>query len=63
MKVLGPAPAAVARVKNEYRYQMLVKASSRKRLGEILHELRRYAAQERWNPASLLIDVDPMTLL
>ena len=63
VKVLGPAPAAVARVKNEYRYQMLVKASSRKRLSEILHELRRFAAHERWNPASLLIDVDPMTLL
>jgi primosomal protein N' (replication factor Y) len=63
VKVLGPAPASVARLKNEYRYQMLVKASSRKRLSEILHELRRFAAHERWNPASLLIDVDPMTLL
>ena len=63
VKVLGPAPAAVARLKNEYRYQMLVKASSRKRLSEVLHDLRRFAAHERWNPASLLIDVDPMTLL
>ncbi len=63
VKVLGPAPAAVARLKNEYRYQMLIKASSRKRLSEVLNVLRRFAAQERWNPASLLIDVDPMTLL
>jgi primosomal protein N' (replication factor Y) len=63
IKVLGPAPASVARLKNEYRYQMLVKASSRKRLSEVLHQLRRFAAGERWNPASLLIDVDPMTLL
>jgi primosomal protein N' (replication factor Y) len=63
IKVLGPAPAAVARIKTEYRYQMLLKASSRKRLGEILKELRRFAAAQRWNPSSLLIDVDPMTLL
>jgi primosomal protein N' (replication factor Y) len=63
VKVLGPAPAAVARLKNEYRYQMLIKASSRKRLSEVLHDLRRFAVKERWNPASLLIDVDPMTLL
>jgi primosomal protein N' (replication factor Y) len=63
IKVLGPAPAAVVRIKTEYRYQMLVKASSRKRLGEVMKELRRFAASRRWNPASLLIDVDPMTLL
>jgi primosomal protein N' (replication factor Y) len=63
VKVLGPAPAAVARLKNEYRYQMLIKASTRKRLSEVLRDLRRFAVHERWNPASLLIDVDPMTLL
>jgi primosomal protein N' (replication factor Y) len=63
VKVLGPAPAAVARLKNEYRFQMLLKTSSRARLGEILGELRHFAAAERWPAASLLIDVDPMTLL
>jgi primosomal protein N' (replication factor Y) (superfamily II helicase) len=63
VKVLGPAPAAVARLKNEYRFQMLLKTSSRARLGEILAELRRFAAAEHWPAASLLIDVDPMTLL
>jgi primosomal protein N' (replication factor Y) len=63
IKVLGPAPAAMARLKTEYRYQMLLKAPSRKRLNEVLQEVRRFAASERWNPASLLIDVDPMTLL
>jgi len=63
VKILGPAPAAVARLKNEYRFQMLIKTSSRARLGEILGELRRFAAAERWPAASLLIDVDPMTLL
>jgi primosomal protein N' (replication factor Y) len=63
IRVLGPAPAAVARVKNEFRYQMLIKAVHRKRLREILTDLRRYAQSESWNPTALLIDVDPMTLL
>ncbi len=63
VKVLGPAPAAVARVKNEYRYQMLLKTSSRARLSQILAEVRQFAAAEHWPAASLLIDVDPMTLL
>src|SRR5580704_4090959 len=63
VKVLGPAPAAVARLKNEYRFQLLLKTSSRARLSEILREVRRFAAAERWPAVSLLIDVDPMTLL
>jgi primosomal protein N' (replication factor Y) len=63
VKVLGPAAAAVARVKNEFRFQMLLKAASRKRLNEVLNELRRFAAAEKWNPATLAIDVDPVTLL
>lgn len=63
VRVLGPAAASVARLKNEYRYQMLIKASSRKMLATVLAELRAYAQAEKWNPASLVIDVDPMSLL
>src|SRR5262249_54286265 len=47
VNVLGPAPAAMARLKNEYRYQMLLKATSRKRLGEVLKQLRSYAATQQ----------------
>ena len=63
IRVLGPAAAAVARIKQEYRYQILLKAATRKRLNEILGELRRFANAEKWNPVSLVIDVDPLTLL
>jgi primosomal protein N' (replication factor Y) len=62
-KILGPAAASLARLKNEYRYQMLIKTSSRKRLNEILGQVRAFAAAEKWNPTSLMIDVDPMTIL
>ncbi|MEO8097793.1 MAG: primosomal protein N' [Acidobacteriota bacterium] len=63
VKVLGPAPAAVARVKTEYRFQVLLKTQSRVRLNEVLSEIRRFAAAEKWNPTMLAIDVDPVTLL
>jgi primosomal protein N' (replication factor Y) len=63
VKILGPAVASLARLKNEYRYQMLIKTTGRKRLNEILGEVRRFAAAEKWNPTSLVIDVDPMTIL
>jgi primosomal protein N' (replication factor Y) len=63
MKVLGPAEAPVPRLKDEYRYQLLIKAGSRKRLNELLNEIRRFAAAQKWNATSLVIDVDPISLL
>jgi primosomal protein N' (replication factor Y) len=63
VRVMGPAPAPVLRVKTEYRYQVLLKTAGRKRLSEVLGEVRRFAASEKWGPANLAIDVDPMTLL
>ena len=35
------------RLKNEFRYQLLLKASDRKKLNETLHRVRRYAAERR----------------
>jgi len=63
LKVIGPAAAAIVRVKNEYRYQMLLKSASRKVLNQAIVAIQRFAAAEKWNPANLAIDVDPVTLL
>jgi primosomal protein N' (replication factor Y) len=63
IKVLGPAEAPVPRLKNEYRYQLLIKALDRKRLNETLQVLRRYAIEHKWRSTALIIDVDPLTLL
>ena len=63
IKVLGPAEAPVPRLKDEFRYQLLIKAASRKRLNELLTMLRRTALDRKWPPTALVIDVDPITLL
>ena len=63
LKLLGPAEAPVARLKNEFRYQLLIKAASRVKLNETLQGLRRCAIEKRWSATSLIIDVDPLTLL
>jgi primosomal protein N' (replication factor Y) len=63
MKVLGPAEAPVPRLRNEFRYQLLLKAASRKRLNEVLQMLRRHAVDRKWSATALVIDVDPMTLM
>jgi primosomal protein N' (replication factor Y) (superfamily II helicase) len=63
MRVMGPAPAPVPRLKNEFRYQLLLKSTDRKKLNETLHTLRRYAAEQKWGATALVIDVDPVSLL
>ncbi|MGI8743208.1 MAG: primosomal protein N' [Bryobacteraceae bacterium] len=63
LKLLGPAEAPVAKLKSEYRYQLLIKAASRVKLNETLRQLRSYALEKRWSATGLVIDVDPLTLL
>lgn len=63
MRVMGPAPAPVPRLKNEFRYQLLLKSSDRKKLNETLHTIRRFAAEQKWGATSLVIDVDPVSLM
>jgi primosomal protein N' (replication factor Y) len=63
MKVMGPAEAPVPRLKNEFRYQLLIKSIDRKKLNSILHNLRNFAQQKQWPATSLVIDVDPLSLL
>jgi primosomal protein N' (replication factor Y) len=63
LKVMGPAEAPVPRLKNEYRYQFLVKAASRKALNELLRRIRAFALERKWGATALVIDVDPLSLM
>ncbi len=63
MRVMGPAEAPVARLKNEYRYQILIKSASRKALNETLQRVRRHANGRKWPATALAIDVDPLTIM
>ncbi|MBA3974192.1 MAG: primosomal protein N' [Candidatus Solibacter sp.] len=63
VKVLGPAEAPVARLKNEFRRQTLVKTASRPRLNDLLRAILQRAAAENWPAGALIIDVDPLSLL
>jgi primosomal protein N' (replication factor Y) len=63
LRVMVHAEAPVPRLKNEYRYQFLIKAASRKALNEMLQRIRAYAYERKWPATSLVIDVDPLSLM
>ncbi len=63
VRVLGPAAAPVVRLKAEYRYQFLLKSTSRKTLGSLLKCARKFAGDHNWPATALVIDVDPLSLM
>jgi primosomal protein N' (replication factor Y) len=63
MKVAGPAEAQLSRLKNEFRYQLLLKSAKRSTLRRVLDQVRRFALEQRWPATALVVDVDPLSLL
>jgi primosomal protein N' (replication factor Y) len=63
LQVLGPAPAALERLRGEYRVQVLVKAASRREMQEALSETLARLDRRKQRIESLVIDVDPMSTL
>ena len=63
IRVMGPAEAPVLRVKNEFRYQILLKAARRTLLRDVLRQLRAFALKDKWKATALVVDVDPISLM
>ena len=62
-RILGPAPAPLARLKNEHRFQMLIKATNRKKLRELL-DFGLHEAQEKFcDMKTVNVEIDPINLL
>jgi primosomal protein N' (replication factor Y) (superfamily II helicase) len=63
VRILGPAPAPLERLKRLHRFQMLVKASSRSTLHHMLTGLRQHLDEKKLSGTRVFIDVDPVSLL
>jgi primosomal protein N' (replication factor Y) len=63
LRVLGPAPAPLARLKGEHRFQILIKARSRMRAREALDIAMDRVIALGHNARSISIEVDPVSLM
>lgn len=63
IRAIGPAEAPVARLRDEFRYQILLKAAARSTLRDAVNRLRSYTERQKWNATALAIDVDPISLM
>jgi primosomal protein N' (replication factor Y) len=63
IRVLGPAPAPLARLKGEHRFHFLLKSTGRAALNQILSRCLTFCAEQEIPDRAILIDVDPVNLL
>jgi primosomal protein N' (replication factor Y) len=62
-RILGPAPAPLARLKGEHRFQLLIKSGSRRRLREVADAALRTMAESKTNLRSINLEIDPVSLM
>ena len=62
-RILGPAPAPLARLKGEHRMQLLVKSRSRRQLRQLVDRALASAANHGLNLRGVNLEIDPVSLM
>lgn len=62
LEILGPAEAPIAKLKNQYRYHLLLKGQGSSALQSFIKKLM---GDEKWIPARsrIIVDIDPLHLI
>jgi primosomal protein N' (replication factor Y) (superfamily II helicase) len=63
LKVLGPAAAALSKLRREYRFQILLKSPNRRLLAQALEGCLVFCAEKKIPESAVIADVDPVNLL
>jgi len=62
-RILGPAPASLLRLKNEYRLQIIIKAASRRSVREMLEIALADAETHGCDLRAIFVEIDPVNLM
>ena len=62
-RILGPAPAPLARLKGEFRVQLLVKCRNRRELRRIVDEALKGLAERKINLRTINVEIDPVSIM
>lgn len=62
IEVLGPAAAPIAKLRNQFRYHVLLKSAQHKMLNQFI---RKIVGNSKWVPSQtkVIVDIDPLNLL
>jgi primosomal protein N' (replication factor Y) len=63
VKVLGPAPAPITRLKRDFRYHFILKSASREKMNGVIRAMLAHAASKKIPRTSIIVDVDAQNLI
>jgi primosomal protein N' len=61
-RILGPAPALLEKIRDEYRYSILIRCLDSDNLFDLLNEFRNGCAEQKIPFQRIILDVDPLEL-
>lgn len=62
IKIIGPAPAPIYKIKNKYRYRILIKVTNSESIHSLLSDIHKQHEISRQD-TSLIIDINPTNML
>jgi primosomal protein N' (replication factor Y) len=62
-RVLGPAPAPLARLRGEHRVQLLVKSRSRKQMRAVIDRAFEALEKDGQDLRAVNLEIDPMSMM
>lgn len=62
LKVLGPAAAALSKLRKDYRFQILLKSPNRRLLAQVLEKCLGFCSANKIPESAVIVDVDPVSL-
>jgi primosomal protein N' (replication factor Y) len=62
-RILGPAPAPLARLKGEYRVQLIMKCRNRRELRRIIDEALKTLGEQKINLRAINVEIDPVSIM
>ena len=62
-RILGPAPAPFARLRNEHRIQILMKSRSRKQMRAVIDEAMRKFEEAGGDTRAVTLEIDPVSMM
>jgi primosomal protein N' (replication factor Y) len=62
-RILGPAQAPLARLKGEYRVQLLIKCRNRHQLRKIIDDALKALNERKVNLRSINVEIDPVSIM
>jgi primosomal protein N' (replication factor Y) (superfamily II helicase) len=63
IRVLGPAPSPITRLKRDYRYHFILKSPSREKMNALLRAMLAEAAARKIPRTQVIVDVDALWLM